>query len=76
MVDDGEPTVIVGGVLSTVKVVLGPAAEARFPEVSLAVPAAIEIPKLPLPVMLVRVTCNGYCQCRSQPPKHWRFQFC
>ena len=42
---------MVGGVLSTTKVALGPAAGARLPALSTAVPAAIEIPKLPLPVM-------------------------
>src|SRR6266516_4853379 len=45
-----------GGVLSTAKVVLGPAAGAMFPAVSVAVPAAIEIPRLPSPVMPERVT--------------------
>ena len=37
--------------LSTVKLVLGPAAEARFPAVSLAVDAAILIPSVPSPVI-------------------------
>ncbi len=46
----------VGGVLSTLKVPLGPAAEAVFPAVSEAVPAAIEMPRLPSPVMLESVT--------------------
>src|SRR5882724_11854099 len=46
----------VGAVLSTVNVALGPAAGARLPAVSEAVPAAIEIPRVPLPVMPERVT--------------------
>src|SRR6266516_2372558 len=45
-----------GAVLSTVKVVLGPAAGAVLPAVSLAVPAAIEIPSVPSPVIPERVT--------------------
>ena len=56
MLADGAETLIVGAVLSTVNVPLGPAAGARFPAVSLAVPAAIEIPKVPLPVMPEIVT--------------------
>src|SRR5882724_11420631 len=46
----------VGAVLSTVKVVLGPAAGALFPAVSVAVPAAMEIPIVPSPVRLESVT--------------------
>ena len=46
----------VGAVLSTVNVVLGPAAGAVFPAVSVAVPAAMEIPRVPSPVMLESVT--------------------
>jgi hypothetical protein len=46
----------VGGVLSTLNVVLGPAAGAVLPAVSLAVPAAIEIPRVPSPEMLLIVT--------------------
>ncbi len=42
--------------LSAVKVVLGPAAEAEFPARSVAVPAAIEMPSVPSPVMLDSVT--------------------
>ena len=38
------------------KVVLGPAAGARLPARSEAVPAAIEIPSVPLPVMPPMVT--------------------
>ena len=53
---EGAAMEIVGAVLSTVKVVLGPAAGARLPARSEAVPAAIEIPRLPLPVMLLMVT--------------------
>ena len=48
--------VIVGSVLSTVKVVLGPAAGAVLPAVSVAVPAAMEIPRVPSPMMLESVT--------------------
>ncbi len=46
----------VGAVLSTVNVALGPAAGARFPAKSVAVPAAIEMPSVPSPVMPERVT--------------------
>src|SRR2546423_13603447 len=53
---DGAEILIVGAVLFTVRVALGRADGARFPAVSLAVPAAIEIPKVPLPVMLEIVT--------------------
>ena len=53
----GEVTdAVVGAVLSTVNVVLGPAAGARLPAVSEAVPAAMEIPMVPSPVMAERVT--------------------
>src|SRR5213595_768956 len=45
-----------GPVLSTVKGVLGPAAGAVLPAVSVAVPAAMEIPRVPLPVRLESVT--------------------
>src|SRR5437762_3360744 len=45
-----------GPLLSTVNVVLGPAAGAVLPSVSVAVPAAMEIPREPLPVMLESVT--------------------
>src|SRR5436190_3704543 len=45
----------VGTVASTVKVVLGPAAGALL-RVSVAVPAAIEIPSVPSPLMLESVT--------------------
>ncbi len=47
---------MVGAVLSTVKVALGPAAGARLPARSEAVPAAIEIPSEPSPVMPLMVT--------------------
>ena len=43
-------------VLSTVKGVLGPAAGAKFPAVSVAVPAATEIPRVPSPVIPETVT--------------------
>ena len=46
----------VGAVLSTVNVLLGPAAGARLPAVSDAVPDASEIPSVPSPVMLEMVT--------------------
>src|SRR6266446_5011047 len=45
-----------GGVLSTVKVALGPAAGAVLPAVSVAVPAAMDIPRVPSPVRLETVT--------------------
>ena len=45
------------------KVALGPAAGARLPARSEAVPAAIEIPRVPLPVMLLMVTV----QVRPEP---------
>ena len=45
-----------GGVLSTVNVALGPAAGAVLPAVSDAVPAAMEIPMVPSPVVFVIVT--------------------
>ena len=47
---------IVGAVLSTVKVVLAAEAKAVLPTVSVAVPAAMDIPRLPSPVMLEIVT--------------------
>ena len=56
MLAEGDPIEIVGAALSTVKVVLGPAAAAVLPAMSEAVPAPIEIPKVPFPVMLDRVT--------------------
>src|SRR5437773_2454723 len=46
----------VGGVLSTVNVALGPAAAAWLLALSVAVPAVIEMPSVPLPVMLDSVT--------------------
>src|SRR5436189_262519 len=45
-----------GPLLSTANVALGPAAGAVLPAVSVAVPAAMEIPRVPLPVMLESVT--------------------
>ena len=53
---DGALSVTVGTVLSTVNVPLGPAAGATFPTVSTAVPAASEIPSVPLPVIPLIVT--------------------
>jgi len=49
-VSEGEPMLTVGGVLSTVNVVDGPAAGA-LPLALLAVPAAIDIPIVPSPVI-------------------------
>jgi hypothetical protein len=46
----------VGPELSTVNVALGPAGDAWLPALSLAVPAAIEIPSVPSPVILLIVT--------------------
>src|SRR5258708_1506275 len=54
-VTDGALIWILGGVLSTMNVVLGPAAGARFPAVSDAVPAAMEIPSVPSPVIELSV---------------------
>ncbi len=42
--------------MSTIKVALGPAAEDRFPILSVAVPLEIDIPKDPFPVMPEIVT--------------------
>ena len=42
--------------MSTLKVVLGPAPGAVLPPASLAVPAAIDIPKVPSPVIPLIVT--------------------
>jgi hypothetical protein len=53
---DGSSMVIVGPVLSTVKVVLGPAAGAGLPMLVVAVPEAIEMPSVPSPEMLEIVT--------------------
>src|SRR5213083_3709749 len=47
-----------GALLSTVNVALGPAAGAVLPAVSVAVPAAMEIPRVPLPVRLESVTAR------------------
>ena len=48
--------VMVGGVLSTLKVPLGPAAAALLPARSLAVAAASEMPMVPSPVIELIVT--------------------
>ena len=53
---EGGLMVTVGGVFPTAKVPLGPAAEAKFPARSLAVPAAIEMPNVPSPVIPETVT--------------------
>ncbi len=47
--------VTVGAVLSTAKVALGPAAGAELPALSVAVPAGMEMPTVPLPVSSLRV---------------------
>ena len=56
MVAEGGEMEIVGALLSTLKTALGPAAGAALPAVSVAVPAAIEIPRVPLPVIPEMVT--------------------
>jgi hypothetical protein len=53
---DGALIARVGAVLSTTKVALGPEAAAVLPAKSLAVPAAIEMPSVPFPVMPEIVT--------------------
>ena len=50
----------VGAVLSAANVVLGPAAGAVFPALSEAVPAPIEIPIVPVPVMPLSVTVGVF----------------
>ena len=55
-VADGALRVMAGAVLSTINVVLGPAAAALLPAVSVAVPAATEMPIVPSPVILLIVT--------------------
>ena len=47
---------IVGETLSTTNVALGPAAGAKLPALSVAVPAAMVIPKVPSPVIELMVT--------------------
>ena len=56
ILNDGLPMAIVGAVLSTVNVVEADEAGAEFPARSVAVPAAIEMPKVPLPVIPEIVT--------------------
>ena len=53
---EGAEILSVGAVLSTVKVLLGPAAAALLPRVSEAVAAAREIPTAPSPLQELRVT--------------------
>lgn len=53
---DGADMDTVGGVLSTVKVVLAAGAAAVLPAVSEAVPAARVMPRVPSPVMPLIVT--------------------
>ncbi len=48
---DGAPMLSPGAVLSTTKVVPGPALGAVLPAASLAVPAAMPMPRVPSPVM-------------------------
>ena len=48
----GAPMVIAGAVLSTVKETLVPDADAVLPAVSLAVLAAMDMPRVPSPVIL------------------------
>ena len=55
-VADGAPMTMTGGVLSTLNVELGPHAGALPPPVPVAVPAAIDMPRVPSPVMLFIVT--------------------
>ena len=50
-VTEGAPILTVGGVLSTLKVLLGPAPVSVLPTLSEEVPAAIEIPMVPSPVI-------------------------
>ena len=59
-VEDGALMAKVGAVLSTVKVVLAEEAAALLPAVSLAVPAATVIPRVPSPVMPERVTVRVF----------------
>ena len=64
---------IVGAVLSTVdQAALGPAAGARLPARSEAVPAAIEIPSVPLPVMLLMVTVRVRPEPETPTSCRWR----
>ena len=56
MESEGEPIETDGAVLSTLKVVLGPALEAELLTESVAVPAAREMPMVPSPVIEEMVT--------------------
>ena len=53
---EGEPIATVGAMVSTVNAALADEAGARLPALSLAVPPAIEIPRVPFPAMLEIVT--------------------
>ena len=53
---EGDPMLKVGAVLSSVKVLEGPAAAVEFPAASAAVADAIEIPIVPSPEQLESVT--------------------
>ena len=56
LVAEGAPIAIVGAVLSSMKVVDGPALKLRFPEASLALPDAIVMPIVPSPEQDASVT--------------------
>ena len=56
---EGSEIERVGAILSTTKVALAADAGAVFPAVSKAVPAAIEIPSVPFPVMPEMVTVRA-----------------
>ena len=53
---EAVPMLTVGSVVSTLNVVLGPAAVAELPALSEAVPDAMEIPRVPSPEIPVIVT--------------------
>jgi hypothetical protein len=55
-VTEGAEIAAAGAVLSAVKAELGPPEVAKFPALSMAVPAAIDIPNVPSPVMADIVT--------------------
>ena len=53
---EGAPITTTGGVLSTLNVALGPQAGALPPPLPVAVPAAMDMPMVPSPVILLIVT--------------------
>ena len=57
---DGALMPTVGAVLSTVKVALAEDAGAEFPAVSVAVPAAMVMPRVPLPLMPEMLTVRVF----------------